>query len=190
MCHTNDRVFFLWSFGSSLKSFVIVMHISSVSFHQVNYIMNVKVVLNRILGLVKPEVRFPVLKNAIQEHGPQFVRKIGRGKIFDGIELRLYFIDILGEGEQTLVLSDGLVQALQLRTSNADDVVALFHKSLSLDLASLEQPDPETKRQIRCICLKAKSTDRLDVVKRLREIVPAGTTGKVFGRSTESRQLE
>ena len=108
-------------------------------------------------------------------------------KIFEGIELRFYFIDILGEGEQALVLPDGLVQALQLRTSNADDVVALFHKSLSLDLASLQQPDPETKRQIRCICLKAKSTDRLDVVKRLREIVPAGTTGKVFGRSTESR---
>lgn len=67
-----------------------------------------------------------------------------------------------------------------MRTSDADDVVALFHKSLSLDLASLEQPDPETKRQIRCICLKAKSTDRLDVVKRLREIVPAGTTGPLL----------
>ena len=98
-------------------------------------------------------------------------------KIFEGIELRFYFIDILGEGEQALVLSDGLVQALQLRTCVADGVVALFHESLSLDLPSLEQPDPETKRQIRCICLKAKSTDRLDVVKRLRQITPAGTTG-------------
>ena len=64
-----------------------------------------------------------------------------------------------------------------MRTCDADGVVALFHESLSLDLASLEQPDPETKRQIRCICLKAKSTDRLDVVKRLRQITPAGTTG-------------
>ena len=43
--------------------------------------MNVKVVLNRILGNFKPKVRFPVLKNTIQEHGPQFVRNIGRGKI-------------------------------------------------------------------------------------------------------------
>ena len=91
----------------------------------------------------------------------------------------LYFLDILGEGEQALVLSDGLVQALQLRTCDADHVVARFHESLSLDLASLERPDPETKRQIRCICLKAKSTDRLDVVKRLREIAPAGTTGMI-----------
>ena len=89
----------------------------------------------------------------------------------------LYFLDILGEGEQALVLSDGLVQALQLRTSDADHVVALLLESLSLDVASLKHPDPETKRQIRCICLKAKSTGRLDVVKRLREIAPAGTTG-------------
>ena len=100
-------------------------------------------------------------------------------KIFEGIELRFYFIDILGEGEQALVLPDGLVQALQLRTCDADGVVALLHESLSLDLASLEQPDPETKRQIRFICWKAKSTDRLDVVKRIREIVPAGTTGMI-----------
>ena len=70
-----------------------------------------------------------------------------------------------------------MVQALQLRTSDADHVVALLLGSLSLDQASLERPDPETKRQIRCICLKAKSTDRLDVVKRLQEIAPAGTTG-------------
>ena len=70
-----------------------------------------------------------------------------------------------------------MVQALQLRKCDADGVVTLFHESLSLDLASLERPDPETKRQIRYICLKAKSTGRLDVVKRLLEIAPAGTTG-------------
>ena len=43
---------------------------------------------------------------------------------------------------------------------------------------SLEHPDPETKRLIRCLARKAKHSDRLDVVKYLREITPAGTTGE------------
>ncbi len=51
-------------------------------------------------------------------------------------------------------------------------------KSLYLDQASLKEPDVETKGLIRCFVRKARSSDRLDVVEHLREIVPAGTTGK------------
>jgi len=67
-----------------------------------------------------------------------------------------------------------------LQTCDANDVVARLQEGLSPEQASLEQPDPETKRQIRCLCMKAKHANRLDVVKKLREISPAGTTGEGF----------
>ena len=49
---------------------------------------------------------------------------------------------------------------------------------MQLDQASLEKPDLETKTLIRCFARKAKDSNRLDVIQHLREIVPAGTTGK------------
>jgi len=73
-----------------------------------------------------------------------------------------------------------VLEALQLQTCDANDVVARLEESLSLEQASLEQPDPKIKRQIRCLCMKAKNANRLDVVKRLREVAPVGTTGEVF----------
>jgi len=42
----------------------------------------------------------------------------------------------------------------------------------------LQKPDLETRRWIRSLAGEAKHSDRLDVVKYLREIVPAGTTGR------------
>ena len=89
----------------------------------------------------------------------------------------LYYLD---DNELALALPSGVLEALQLQTCDANDVVALLQESLSLERTSLEQPDPETKRQIRCLCMEAKNADRLDVVKKLREIVPAGTTGEFF----------
>lgn len=94
--------------------------------------------------------------------------------------------EFLGKGDQAIALSDELLRALQLRTCDADDVVALLQHSLSSDLLSSEQPDPETKRLIRCLCSKPQSAERHNVVKRLREIAPAGTTGRVFGISTDN----
>ena len=97
---------------------------------------------------------------------------------------KLYYISFynfyyLGDSEQALVLPSGLLEALQLQTCDANGVVARLQESLSLEQASLEQPDPETKQQIRCLCMKAKTANRLDVVQKLREIAPAGTTGKL-----------
>ena len=94
---------------------------------------------------------------------------------------------LLGASEQALVLPSGVLEAFQLRTCDANDVVSRLQESLSLKQASLQRPDLETKRQIRCLCMKAKTADRLDVVKKLREITPAGTTGKLcFSRFTSN----
>ena len=50
-------------------------------------------------------------------------------------------------------------------------------QSIQLDQASLRQPGPEIKKVIRCLAEQAKRFDRHDVVKHLRDILPAGTTG-------------
>ena len=72
-----------------------------------------------------------------------------------------------------------MLEALQLKACDANNVLAHLQESLSSQ-QSLEQPDTETKRLIRCICMKAKLANRRDVVERLREIAPAGTTGEAF----------
>ena len=91
--------------------------------------------------------------------------------------LYYYYLD---DSELALALPSGVLEALQLETCDANDVVARLQGGLSLEQTSLEQPDPETKRKIRCLCMRAKDGNRLDFVKQLREIVPAGTTGEVF----------
>ena len=73
-----------------------------------------------------------------------------------------------------------MLEALQLQNPDANDVVARLQKRLLLEQSSLEEPNPEAKRQIRCLCFRANIGNRLDVVKKLREIAPAGTTGRVF----------
>ena len=95
--------------------------------------------------------------------------------------VRFYYSD---DKEQVIVLPGAVLEALQLRTSDANDVVARLQESLSLTQASLKKPGKDTKRLIRCLCIKAKVGSRVDVVKKLREITPAGTTGEVFGYSS------
>ncbi len=64
-------------------------------------------------------------------------------------------------------------------TSEASNVVAQLQESLELNQEALADPGSETKRVIRSLAVLAKSEDRVDVVKHLREITPAGTTGVV-----------
>jgi len=64
-----------------------------------------------------------------------------------------------------------------LGSCDAQGVVVQLQESLQLDRSSLEKPEPETKGLIRCLAREARSSNRLDVLKHLREIVPAGTTG-------------
>lgn len=58
------------------------------------------------------------------------------------------------------------------------EVLPQLKDLLQLDEALLEQPDPETNRLMRCLANKAKQWNRLDLVRKLREITPAGTTGE------------
>ena len=53
-----------------------------------------------------------------------------------------------------------------------------FQEALQLEPASLISPEPDTKSMIRGLALRAKSEKRDDLVRHLREITPAGTTGE------------
>ena len=53
-----------------------------------------------------------------------------------------------------------------------------FQETLQLEPASLTSPEPETKSMIRGLALRAKSEKRDDLVRHLRKITPAGTTGE------------
>lgn len=79
--------------------------------------------------------------------------------------------------EQALALPCKLQDALLSQSCDAQDVVVRLQEHLHLEQTSLENPEPETKRVIRCLARNAKCSSRLDVVKHLREVTPAGTTG-------------
>ena len=71
-----------------------------------------------------------------------------------------------------------IIGTILQESSDAKSVVVQLRKRLQLDHSSLKEPNPETRGWIRALAGEAKLSDRLDVVKHLREIVPAGTTGK------------
>ena len=78
-----------------------------------------------------------------------------------------------------MALPVAVVESLLSESNDPKEIVLQLQQSLQLDQASLEDPGPDTKKKIRNLAMKAKHSNRLDVVKHLREITPAGTTGKL-----------
>ena len=85
-----------------------------------------------------------------------------------------------GIDEKLLVLSSKAIETLLSQPCDSREVVLQLKDCLKLDDVSLKNPDPETKRLIRCLANKAKQSNRPDVVRELREVAPAGTTGIKF----------
>ena len=67
--------------------------------------------------------------------------------------------------------------ALLSQSCDAQEVVRRILEDLQLKQSCLNHPEPKTKKIIRCLARRAKCSSRLDVVKHLREVTPAGTTG-------------
>lgn len=81
--------------------------------------------------------------------------------------------------ETTLALPASVLDSLQSQPCDPKKVVVRLQECLQLNQTTLKNPDPETKRWIRCLANAAKSERRMDVVKYLRTIAPAGTTGEL-----------
>ena len=75
-------------------------------------------------------------------------------------------------------MPDIVRKSLLSQSSDSKEIVNQFIESLKLSRASLEMPDDDTKKWIRCLAREANVSGKLDVVKSLRTISPAGTTGE------------
>ena len=75
-------------------------------------------------------------------------------------------------------MPDVVLNSLLSKSCDAKEIVDQFRESLELSEASLERPDDETKNSIRGLAREANVSGRFDVVKSLRNISPAGTTGE------------
>ena len=84
----------------------------------------------------------------------------------------------LGNEERALAVRSSVFDHLPSKSCDAKQVVHKLQETLEWKQSSLKQPNLEDKKWIRCLAREAKRSDRLDVVKYLREITPAGTTGK------------
>ena len=96
----------------------------------------------------------------------------------DGVAQMNFFS--VGNDVTVLPLPSKALESLLSQPCDPKEVVLQLKQCMQLDQALLEQPDSETKKLIRCLARKAKELNRLDVVKRLREIAPAGTTGEAI----------
>ena len=76
-----------------------------------------------------------------------------------------------------MAIPDDVLKALTPGSCDSEQVICQLKESLQLDQSSLEQPDCQTKQLIRCFVRKAELSNRVDVIIRLREMTPAGTTG-------------
>ena len=84
-----------------------------------------------------------------------------------------------GTNGTPLALPAGVLDSIQSQSCDPKEVVVRLQECVQLNQTTLENPDPEAKGWIRCLANAAKSERRMDVVKHLRTIVPAGTTGEL-----------
>ena len=84
----------------------------------------------------------------------------------------------LDSEDRSVTLPANIVESLVSPSSDPKEIVLELKENFHLDQTDLENPTPETTRMIRCLAETAKDSKRIDVVKHLREITPAGTTGE------------
>ena len=87
---------------------------------------------------------------------------------------------ILANKERALAVRSNVFDHLTSKVYDAKQIVHRLQETLEWNQASLEQPNHEAKKWIRSLTREARRSERLDVMKYLREITPAGTTGEVF----------
>ncbi|XP_015775989.1 PREDICTED: uncharacterized protein LOC107354090 isoform X4 [Acropora digitifera] len=111
--------------------------------------------------------------------GPFFPGKLDICDIPDE-KTRELTINLTESEEKSLALPGNVVESLVSPSCDPKEIVLKLKESLHLDQADLEKPSAETTRMIRCLAATAKDSNRFDVVKHLREIMPAGTTGPLL----------
>ena len=78
---------------------------------------------------------------------------------------------------QALTIPSSVQDVILSKSCDVQEVVNQLQEELQEEQSSLKHPDPKTNKMIRCLARKANFSSKLDAVKRLREVTPAGTTG-------------
>ncbi|XP_074612399.1 uncharacterized protein LOC141866762 [Acropora palmata] len=111
--------------------------------------------------------------------GPLLPGKLDIGDIPDE-KTRELTINLTESEDRSLALPGNVVESLVSPSCDPKEIVLKLKESLHLDQADLEKPSAETTRMVRCLAATAKYSNRIDLVKHLREIMPAGTTGPLL----------
>ncbi|XP_068724936.1 uncharacterized protein [Montipora capricornis] len=82
--------------------------------------------------------------------------------------------------DKSVTLPGNVIESLVSPSCDPKEIVLQLKENFHLDQTDLEKPTPETTRMIRCFAETAKDSNQIDVVKHLREITPAGTTGPLL----------
>ncbi|XP_067026632.1 uncharacterized protein [Acropora muricata] len=106
----------------------------------------------------------------------------GKLDIFDNPDekTRDLRINLTEREDKSVTLPGNVVESLVSPSCDPKEIVVRLKENLHLIQADLEKPGAETTRMIRCLAATAKDSNRIDVVKHLREIMPAGTTGPLL----------
>ena len=80
--------------------------------------------------------------------------------------------------DKSVTLPGIVVESLLSPSCDPKEIVLQLKENFHLEQKDLEKPTPETTRMIRWFAETAKNSKRIDIVKHLREITPAGTTGE------------
>lgn len=108
----------------------------------------------------------------------------------DAVDERLVAVSPVKEGEESsAALPRDVVQLLESRSCDSEEIVLQWMKNLNLDKTCLKQPTLETTRMMRCFSAEAKISKRSDVVKHLRDIAPAGTTGPLLPGDLDVKKI-
>ncbi|XP_068741446.1 uncharacterized protein [Montipora capricornis] len=91
--------------------------------------------------------------------------------------------------ERAIVLPCKLVESLSCQSSDWKQVLSQLQENLPCSEASLDNPDVGTRELIRRFTREAKYFGRLDVVRHLRGITPAGTTGPVLPENLQIQDM-
>ena len=85
---------------------------------------------------------------------------------------------LLASEGKSLALPGNVFESLVSPSCDPKEIVLQLKEKLHLDETDLKQGTAETRRMTRCFAATAKDSNRFDVVKHLRELTPAGTTGE------------
>ncbi|XP_068687466.1 uncharacterized protein [Montipora foliosa] len=118
---------------------------------------------------------------------PPLDHKVSKSGIDDSY--KNFVSSVEGNEDKVLALPDKLQESLASLSCDPQQIVSLFKEKKPPVEASLENPDHQTMKWIRCLSREANKAKRLDVVQHLRSISHEGTVGPLLPENLDVREI-